>query len=120
MELNEKLWEKVARSYQEECANLKQRGRDICAGLLSKYYKFTFYLCKEVEERGCILTIELDKPTECEIESIWLDRETNKIMAEVSPIDISEADYVGEFETCLDDEKNIDWSYLISCIIGID
>lgn len=119
MEINRKLWEKVAQSYQEECAYLKQRGRDICAGLLSNYYKFTFYLCKE-EGDGCFLTIELDKPTKCEIDSIWLDRDTNKIMAEVSPINISEADYVGDFEICLDDEKNIDWSYLISCIIGVD
>lgn len=115
MELNEKLWKRIARNHIAEHVKLKERGRDICAGILSNYDKFTF--CDDEE---CVVPIELDleKLTGCKIERIWIDRYTHKIMASLSPIDISEADYIGEFETCLDDEEYIDWSYIILCIIG--
>lgn len=115
MELNAKLWKRIAQEYITECVSIKQRGRDICAGILSNYDKYTFY-----NDEECVVTIELDELTECKIDNIWIDRYTHKIMANLCPIDISEADYIEEFDTCLDDEEYIDWSYIISCIIGND
>ena len=121
MELNEKIWESLAQNYIMECIKLKERGRDICAcllickGILSKDDKYTFH-----NEEECIVTIELDDLIECKIERIWVDRNTQKIMASLNPINISESNYIKEFDTCLDDEEYIDWSYIISCIIGID
>jgi hypothetical protein len=115
MELNEKLWKRTAKNYITECIKLKERGRDICAGILSNYDKFTFN-----NDEECVVTIELEELIECEIERIWVDRNTQKIMASLNPINISESNYIKEFDTCLDDEEYIDWSYIISCIIGID
>lgn len=116
-----KIWESLAQNYITQCVKLNERGRDVCAcllickAILSKDDKYTFH-----NEEECIVTIKLDELTECKIERIWVDRNTNKIMATLTPIDISEAEYIGEFETCLDDEEYIDWSFITSWIIGID
>lgn len=121
MDLSEKIWEKFAQNYITECVKLNERGRDICEcllickGILSKEDKYAFN-----NEEECIVTIELDELTECKIERIWVDRNTNKIMASLKPINISEANYIEEFDTCLDDEEYIDWSYIISFIIDND
>jgi len=118
-DLNLALWIEEAKDYKNVCDNLFQRGRNICAGILSRYINgIAFWINNENNsDKVPIILIDknfLDIPVSCKVSEIWYDMEDDKIKANVIPV---EGNVNDGFVCCLDNEKWVDWSLIIPHII---